>query len=234
MDSGRGVKLGCEPSLQIPSPRTESSLPVTAPPHHSHRIMLPPNDEKAKIMALKPDRIPDTLLFDLFDCAFGVETRSEEHWKPAACPAAEHVETAEAELGIRLPSLLVDLANQSHYFARYFAELGPNRSSSFHIIAINERLAGYGKPDDLIVINRAYDGDCIAMIRKTIQDPNATPIVYVSLDLWGDGRPAERQVIAPDFRSYLEALCLEEAPRSRVKGRRRRAKRLINAWRGSP
>ncbi len=178
-------------------------------------------------------RIPDTLLFELFDCAFGVEPKSAELWRPAVPPSAEHVQAIETDLGIRLPSLLLDLAIQSKYFARWFAELGPDRSSALHILTINNRLVDNGKSENLIVINHGYDGDCVGMIQCTGQDPEATPMVQTLLDLRGDGRPSEQQVIAADFRAYLEDLCIDLAPRSRVKARRRRAKRLLSEWRGS-
>ncbi len=143
----------------------------------------------------------------------------------------EDVEAIENELAIRLPGLLVELAFQSRYFARWFGELGPDRSSPLHILRINERLASDGKPEDLVVVNHGYDGDCVGLIRGANQEPDRAPIVYVSLDLREGRRLTGRQTLAPDFRTYLTELCLEEAPRSRVKSLRRKAKRLINKWR---
>ncbi len=81
-------------------------------------------------MALERDRIPETLLFELFDCAFGVEPRDEAYWRPAASPAPEHVGAIEADLGIRLPSLLVELATRCRYFGRWFGDLGPGITHS--------------------------------------------------------------------------------------------------------
>ncbi len=183
-------------------------------------------------MSSEQHRIPDSLLFELFDFAFGVGLQAEKHWKPAATPTAESVKAIEAALEIRLPSLLLEVASRSRYYSRYFAELGPDSSSNLHILPINQRLAGDGKPDDLVVLNQPYDGCCGGMFRSTTRDPDTTPIVLMSLDLRGDGGVLHEQVLAADFRTYLENLCLDQAPRSRTKSLRRKAKRLLSKWRG--
>jgi len=175
--------------------------------------------------------IPDELLFKLFDCAFGVGPRWEEHWEPSPPPTVDEIERIESELAMGLPALLVELARWSPYFVRWFAELSyRSLEPKNHVVELNRWLASVGKPEGLIVFTQAYDGHCTGIMRGEARNPDAAPIMFTSVGYHGTDRPSKPRVIAPNFRTYLEELCLHEAPRTRVKTLRRKAKRLIEEW----
>ena len=186
------------------------------------------NEEPTQTRPMSKD-----LLFQLFDCAFGTSSGPPTHWRPPPPPTASDIENIEDQLQVDLPSLLVELAITSPYFAKWFAELGPNRASERHIISTNEWLKQEGKPSNLVVLTHAYDGDCVGILRESGQEPEETPIVIVSINLWGDRNPSDPRAIAPNFYAYLKDVCLDMAPRSRIKSLRRRAKKLIAEWQES-
>jgi hypothetical protein len=176
--------------------------------------------------------MPIELLIELFDCAFGVGPELAENWKPPPPPDMEDIKRIEDRLEIRLPSLLVELSKGSPYFTQWFADLGPSRiptRPNLHIIAKNEWLTEKGKPEDLVVITQAYDGDCEGISRSS-ESPDEAPVIYAAVDVWGDGGFSDRRISAPNFQAYLQDLCLDKAPRTRVKSLRRKAKKLIAEW----
>lgn len=181
---------------------------------------------------MKEQRMPIDLLVELFDCAFGVGPELAENWEPPPAPATEDIKEIEERLKIRLPSLLVELSKRSPYFTQWFSDLGPSRTPTrpnVHIIAKNEWLGERGKPEDLVVITQAYDGDCESISRGA-EIPDEAPVIYTAVDVWGDGGFSDRRISAPNFHAYLQDLCLYKAPRTRVKSLRRKAKRLIEEW----
>jgi len=181
-------------------------------------------------MQMPDHRMPKELLFALFNCAFGTSSGQPRHWQPPPPPQISDIKCIESTLRVRLPLLLVELASEARYFTRWFAGLGPDRASEHHILSTNEWLANEGKPEELIVLTHAYDGDCVGILRGEDLNPNATPIVIVSINLWGDRNPSKPREVAPNFHSYLQDLCLDMAPHSRIKSLRRKAKRLIEEW----
>ena len=176
-------------------------------------------------------QLSDELLFQLFDCAFGVSPLWKDRWKPSPRPTPADIEQIESELGVHLPSLLVELPSRSTYFVRWFAELSAQPlEPKNHIIALNRWLTDAGKLEDLIVFTQAYDGDCTGIMRDAASEPETAPIMFTSIGYFGDDDPSQPRKIAPSFRAYLEDLCLKKAPRTRVKSLRRKAKRLIAEW----
>lgn len=176
--------------------------------------------------------LPDALLFELFDCAFGVAPSLASEIAIPPPPAAKDLREIEEVLDIRLPALHVELSRRSPYFTRWFLELGPRQLPTrplLHIIAKNQSLKRDQASDDLILLTHGFDGDCEGFSRHD-PDPDAAPIHHFGVDLWGEAKIESRRPVAPDFRTYLQNLCLREVPHIRVKSLRRKAKRLLDAW----
>lgn len=75
-------------------------------------------------------------------------------------PTDESVDRIEKELGLKLPSSLIEFATLSKNYGNWLASLGPDYESYCHIITLNKVLTEDGQiPNNFIAINVGYDED---------------------------------------------------------------------------
>lgn len=100
----------------------------------------------------------------------------------------------------RLPSLLVQLANEAEKYSILFAGLGPDYSAWWNIVYLNERWRTFTLPEDLILITQAEDGICVCLDTTSSDDPDSYRVVVTYLE----SEPFDGyEVAAPDFAQYL-------------------------------
>lgn len=103
-----------------------------------------------------PRMLPKQILFEVLDALTLPEPRG------VAPPTPRSVQVIEAELGIRVPDLFVEIAARWASFVDYFANLDENYEDHAHILQRNRRFRDLGLPARYVVFNHGYDGDFIA------------------------------------------------------------------------
>ena len=82
----------------------------------------------------------------------------------AASPTAESVERINLQFGISLPDSLLRFARECRQYGAWFASLGSDFDSPWHILNVNERSrnpedGAEALPEGLIVFNVGFDQD---------------------------------------------------------------------------
>ena len=114
----------------------------------------------------------------------------------------ESIEKIERELEFKIPSQLIKISTIAKYYTVWFGSIGENYSSRDHILNLNreftsEIIKARPLPDDLVLINHGYDGDCDCISRN---DSGANSVEYFSSDFDYGG---QRKVLAASFEDYL-------------------------------
>lgn len=92
-------------------------------------------------------------------------------YAPTLPPTARSVERINSALGIELPGSILQFAKMSAKFGAWFASLGEDYESPFHIITVNgvfhapdrpgyEREEWKPMPRHLVMFNHGHDDDC--------------------------------------------------------------------------
>jgi hypothetical protein len=90
-----------------------------------------------------------------------------EPWKgmnEVGRPTPASIKRINSELKVELPESLVEFARRSERFGTWFAGLGEDYDSPFHILQLNSHaheasLDGVPMPPHLVMINQGYDED---------------------------------------------------------------------------
>lgn len=150
-----------------------------------------------------PHLLPKQVLFDLLPAAF--EPWGSSTWYPSRPPTDSSVQHIEAELGIRLPPLFVEVARTCPSYGGWFGSIGDDFASHNHIVQINRSFRAEGLDPHYVLLNHGHDGDCDAW--DTQSQPagdGERPIVYFNYDV--DRRATSGlRPIATSFADYLDA-----------------------------
>ena len=172
-----------------------------------------------------PQKIPFGRLIEAFGLLF--HDLKDAPRQPASRPTPESRKRIEDELQVTLPDSLIELASACPFYERgWFAGLGENYTSQFHILRLNEIFRGEGLGSDTVMFNHGYDGDCDCWDVTRCSGDGEHPIVYVSLD-FDRRRPYGTEPLATSFHDYLETFCRDHLGRIRSRKRKRRARELL-------
>jgi len=143
--------------------------------------------------------IPESKFVALFDALMN-------HPGNASPPTDRSIARINAELGIELPSSLIEFARRSQNFGAWFCSLGEDYDSHAHILAMNrdfhspDREGMYAPgpmPPYLVMINHGHDDDCDCLDLRVPRSPEDE----YSLAYWSPGEDAV--ALAPSFADYL-------------------------------
>ena len=167
------------------------------------------------------------VLLDLLPAAFA--PWGSASWYPSRPPTDASVRHIEAELGIRIPVLFVEVARACPAYGGWFGSIGDDLASQNHLLSINRGFREEGLSPRYVLLNHGHDGDCDAW--DTQGQPSAAGellIVYFKYD--SDRRELRGlRPSADTFAEYIEAFVRANAPRCPEKSLRRRAKRILAA-----
>lgn len=153
---------------------------------------------------------------------------------PSRPPTDLSIQKIEAELGVSLPALLIQVARACPSYGGWFGSIGDDFDSGNHMLSINRDFRADGMPPHYVLLNHGHDGHCDAWdtaarpVNGSPQRSNATesPIVYFNHDRERRELSGLRSYVA-SFADYIDALVRTYAPRCPVKNLRRHAKRIL-------
>ena len=116
-------------------------------------------------------------------------------------PTEESINHIENELGIKLPSSLINFAKASKNYGNWLASLGPDYDAPNHILSINKMLKLEGKlPANFVVINVGYDEDYSCLDLETY---NKIEDEYL-ITYWAPDVPLSQSPLSENFPSYMQ------------------------------
>lgn len=147
---------------------------------------------------------------------------------PVERPTSQSIAAINSHFGISLPPMLIEFSRRSEKFGCYFASLGEDYSSPFHIIPINRQAARirrrrqrqwqYVKPPYLLVINHGYDDDYDCLDLRAWNSETGD----YRLQYWApDVADLESEKGWATFHEYLEEFALPDLKRLRGEERTR-------------
>jgi hypothetical protein len=176
------------------------------------------------------NHLPKDILFKLLPASF--EPWGSAGMYQALPPTQESINRINAELGITIPPLFVEVAASCSSYGGWFNSIGDDFTSHMHITALNRSFREYGLSPRYVLLIHGHDGYCDAWDTEGTSPSGEPPIVNFNYDT---ERPAVRGLrpSARSFADYIDTLVRTKAPRCPVKALRRRAKRIL-ADLGSP
>lgn len=150
-------------------------------------------------------------------------------WSRAAPATESSVAHILTELNVVIPNDFIALSQKCPAYGGWFASIGENYSSPYHIIQTNQSFRENEQkhkalPSHLIVLNHGYDGDCDCWDKQ--REPNANgefPIVYYEA---ASGQIQNPVYDFPSFASYIEYFCLAKAKEA-TPPRRKKIRELL-------
>lgn len=183
-------------------------------------------------VSLPPSHLlPHEVLLDLLPASF--EPWGSRDVNAASPPTDASLQRIASELGIFIPLLFTEIARVCPAYGGWFGSIGNDFASHNHILSINQTFRGLGLTSRYVLLNHGYDGDCDAWDLEAKRSPNGEmPIVY--FDFNSDRRELRSlRPMAATFAEYIDGFVRAHAPRCPVKRLRRRAKRILEAYRGT-
>jgi hypothetical protein len=172
--------------------------------------------------------LPKAALFELLSASF-------EPWGSSAYPSRpptnESVRRINAELGITLPPLFIEMAAACSSYGGWFNSIGDDFDSHLHILKMNSMFREEGLPPRYVLFNHGHDGDCDAWDTEALPSADELPIFYFDYDCERRDFSGLRPM-ASSFADYLDEFVRTHAPRCPVKSLRRRAKRVLAQFGG--
>lgn len=171
--------------------------------------------------------LPRDILLDLLRASF--EPWGSSSWYPSQPPTDASVKRIEAELGVTVPALFIEIARACPSYGGLFGSIGEDCASHNHLLSINQAFREAGLIPRYLLLNHGHDGDCDAWDTVAEREVNGEmPIVYDCERRQLHGlRPS-----AKTFAEYIDAFVRAHAPRCPEKGLRRRAMRILAAHDG--
>ncbi len=175
-----------------------------------------------------PRPLPKHILFEVLDAL----TRPEP--MGLTPPTPRSVQVIEAELGIRVPDLFVEIAARWSSFVGYFASLDENFEDHTHILQRNRRYRDWGLPARYVVLNHGYDGYFDAWDLAGERAPGGElPIVWFSFEFdepSGGGRfESPPLLMASSAEEYFDRFVRAQIRSHPKRNLRKRLKRLLQA-----
>lgn len=176
-----------------------------------------------------PRPLPKHILFEVLDALSGPQPMG------LAPPTPRSVQVIEAELGIRVPDLFVEIAARWPSFVDYFASLDENDDDHTHILQRNRRFRNLGLPARYVVFNHGYDGDFLAWDLAGERAPGGElPIVSFSFEFdepSGGGRfESPPLLMASSAQEYFDRFVRAKIQSHPKRNLRKRLKQILQTF----
>jgi hypothetical protein len=176
--------------------------------------------------------MPFDKLVDLFRIV--TDSRSRGDWVAGKPPTEGSIERIQKELRIRIPEDYMRLASACPSYAVLLASIGDDFDNGYHILYLNRGFhdGAISKPplaQHFVLLDHGHDGDCDCWDTREMAPSGEHPIIYVGLE----GERPCRVGRFNSFREYIENFVILNAPRIPKKSLRRKAKRIIQEFKGN-
>jgi hypothetical protein len=168
--------------------------------------------------------LPKDVLFDLLPASF--EPWGSHPMYLAAPPTSESVNRINADLGITLPTLFIEVAAACSSYGGWFNSVGDDYESHMHMVNLNRSWREEGLPDRYVLLIHGHDGYCDAWDRDGAPVNGELPIAYFHYNVDRHGLTGLKPS-AQNFADYIDRFVRDHAPRCPIKNLRRRAKRIL-------
>lgn len=176
-----------------------------------------------------PDRVtsplPRDALFALLPASFEPWGRST--WFASRPPTPASVRRIEAETGLTLPPLFVEIAAACPSYGGWFGSIGEDFESQNHLLVINRQWHEAALPPRYVMLNHGHDGYCDAWDRDAVPPSDAGRAICSFTFEWERPAIQHLRIAADSFETYIDRFVRVQAPRCPEKTLRRKAKRLL-------
>jgi hypothetical protein len=168
--------------------------------------------------------LPTDVLLGLLPATF--EPWGSSPMYKARPPTRDSVQRIEAQLGITIPPLFIDVAAACSSYGGWFNSIGDDFASHMHVTTLNRSFWDLGLARRYVLLIHGHDGDCDAWDTEAPLALGERPIVYFNYDtdrkLFRGLRPS-----AFFFADYIDKLVRAKAPKCPVQALRRHAKQVL-------
>ena len=145
--------------------------------------------------------------------------------QPSRPPTADEVSRVETRLGVKLPTLLLEVANSHPSYGYWFNSIGNDYRGLNHILGVNADFRERGVPDRYVVFAQGFDGECDAWDLGEPCSGGERPIVYFHFS--DDNELTDLTRRFNTFHEFMDALCRHAAPLCLLNELRRAALQLL-------
>ena len=146
--------------------------------------------------------------------------------QPSRPPTARSIVRVEQGLGIKLPSLFLEVARSSPSYGYWFNSIGNDYRGPNHILGVNASFRARGVPDRYVVFAQGFDGECDAWDLGEPCSGQERPIVFFHFSDDDELTGLTRRFNT--FHEFMDALCRHSAPQCPSDKLRRAALQLLH------